>query len=87
MKEYKYCQSCAMPFKEISRGLEADQTESSKFCSLCYDQGEFIEPEITYEEMLQRGIEGINKQPISNFKKKLMIKFYPNMLKKTERWS
>lgn len=33
------------------RGSEADGTKSEKWCSLCYENGEFINPNTTLEEM------------------------------------
>ena len=33
------------------RGLEADGTKSEKWCSLCYENGAFITPNCTLDEM------------------------------------
>lgn len=33
------------------RGNEKDGSKSEKFCSLCYEDGKFIQPDITLDEM------------------------------------
>ncbi len=86
MKTDKFCQSCGMPFGKVEYGIETNGETSNKYCSLCYKDGEFIEKEITYDEMLTRGIESIESQNISSFKKKMLIKFYPKLLSEVERW-
>lgn len=51
-KVYKQCQSCGMPRKkEEDYGLEADGNKSPLYCSLCYKDGEFIQPDMTVTEM------------------------------------
>ena len=48
----KFCQSCSMPLKngECS-GTEKDGDKSMKYCSYCYEKGEFKSPDMTLEEM------------------------------------
>ncbi len=43
-KEFKNCQSCGMPLKrdEKGGGTNADKSISKKYCSYCYENGEFI---------------------------------------------
>ena len=52
-KEYKMCQSCGMPFKNDPKGggTNADGSKSKMYCSLCYENGKFTQPDITAEEM------------------------------------
>ena len=47
------CQSCGMPLSKDPRGggTNADGTRSSEYCSHCYSQGAFTQPDITAEEM------------------------------------
>jgi len=51
----KQCQSCGMPLQTKQagdcRGNEADGSKSEKWCSLCYENGAFIGPDCTLEEM------------------------------------
>lgn len=86
----KMCQSCGMPLQNHGhdmRGTNADQSLSDTYCKFCYANGEFIEPNITYEEILERGLKGIDAGPDNKFKKMLLKKGYPMMLKKTTRWN
>jgi len=51
----KQCQSCGMPLNTKKagdcRGSEANGTKSEKWCSLCYENGAFIGPDCTLEQM------------------------------------
>lgn len=53
----KQCQSCGMPLQSKKagdgRGSESDGTKSEIWCSLCYEGGEFINPNTTLDEMKQ----------------------------------
>jgi hypothetical protein len=55
MKKYKNCQSCAMPLSKDPKGngggKNADGNSSYKYCSYCYEDGKFLQPNITAEEM------------------------------------
>ena len=48
------CQSCGMPIKNSNDlGLEIDGAKSPYYCTYCYIKGEFAEPEITMQEMIE----------------------------------
>lgn len=51
----KQCQSCGMPLNTKKagdcRGSEKDGKKSEVYCQLCYGKGEFLQPDITLEEM------------------------------------
>ncbi|ATZ03755.1 zinc ribbon domain-containing protein [Streptococcus suis] len=85
----KCCQSCAMPLNlhgQDVRGSEKDGSLSNLFCSYCYANGEFLEPDITFEQMLVKGKNAISNGQGNAFVKFLMKASYPLMLKKTQRW-
>ena len=85
----KFCQSCCMPLNlhgEDVRGTEADGSKSTKYCSYCYENGAFIEPNITFDEMLVRGKEAISNGQGNKIVKFFMKTFYPMQLKGLERW-
>lgn len=85
----KICQSCGMPLIDGQidrRGTEADGTRSEKFCNLCYLNGKYNDPYITKEEMINKGISGIENQNMSKFKKWFLVKSYPSLIKNLERW-
>lgn len=52
-KKYKNCQSCGMPLSKDEKGggSENDGSKSKKFCSHCYENGEFTNQDITMDEM------------------------------------
>ncbi len=89
MNTDKLCQSCAMPLNEKGldlRGTEAGGAKSDKFCVHCYRDGSYVEPNITIEEMTKKGIDGVEKSNANFFKKFLMRKSYPTLLRQLERW-
>jgi len=47
-QSYKNCQSCGMPMKrdEKGGGSNADGTKSMMYCSHCYQNGQFVLPDI-----------------------------------------
>jgi hypothetical protein len=48
------CQSCGMPMKiESDFGTNADKTKNEEYCTYCYQNGAFTNPDITMEEMIQ----------------------------------
>ncbi len=50
---FKHCQSCGMPLKrdELGGGTNADGTKSKVYCSHCWRDGRFVQPNLTAEEM------------------------------------
>jgi hypothetical protein len=46
MKEYKFCQSCGFPLKKDIKGggTEKEGSISKMYCSMCYQNGEFLTP-------------------------------------------
>lgn len=52
-REYKMCQSCSMPLNKDPKGggSQADGTRSKMYCSYCYENGKFLQPNVTAKEM------------------------------------
>jgi len=50
---YKNCQSCGMPRKRDAQGggTNADGSNSTLYCSNCYQQGKFTQPNLSMDEM------------------------------------
>lgn len=49
----KFCQSCGMPMENDEvRGTEKDGSKSADYCKYCYEQGAFIQPDLSMEEMI-----------------------------------
>ena len=53
MKTYKNCQSCGMPLTKDPQkgGTNTDGTKSVMYCSYCYNNGSFTQPDLTVNEM------------------------------------
>lgn len=51
----KQCQSCGMPLQTKKtgdcRGSEVNGNKSEKWCKLCYENGAFVGPNCTLDEM------------------------------------
>ena len=57
MKEYKFCQSCGYPMKKDVKGggSEKDGTINKMYCSMCYENGQFLTPpEIDTAQKMQK---------------------------------
>lgn len=82
----KQCQSCGMPLitKKAGdcRGTEKDGNKSEKWCSLCYDNGEFRIPDCTLEQMEQI----VDKALVENGSGRLFRWMAKNQLPRLERW-
>lgn len=54
-KEMIFCQSCSMPLKKEEQfGTNRDRSKNREYCVYCYKDGEFTNPELTMEEMIDR---------------------------------
>jgi len=84
MKSNKTCQSCGMPLKKDPNGggTEKDGSKSEKYCSYCYQNGEFVAPDITVDEMQTLVIEKLKELKFPGFMAKMFAKAIP----KLERW-
>jgi hypothetical protein len=60
---YKNCQSCGMPLKKDPKGggTNTDNTTSTMYCSYCYQQGKFTQPDMTAPQM-QEFVKGKMKE-------------------------
>jgi hypothetical protein len=52
MEQKLFCQSCSMPIDDPGlQGTEMDGSKSQDYCTYCYQQGAFINPKMTLNEM------------------------------------
>ena len=76
-RTYKNCQSCAKVFSPIFlHGRNKDGTINDGFCMECYDNGEFINPELSAQEV----IDGIKEKEI--YSKSKFSKLYDSIFDK-----
>ena len=78
------CQSCGMPLAKDAQGggSEADGSKSTKYCSLCYQNGEFTQPDFTVREMQDFCVEKLQEHGMPRFMGWLFTRSIP----KLERW-
>lgn len=83
-KTYKNCQSCGMPLKKDPQGggTNADGTKSTMYCSYCYEDGKFQQPDWTAEQMQEFSKEKLKEMGFPGFLAKLFTKNIPQL----ERW-
>ncbi len=85
MGKIKNCQSCGMPTSRDPQkgGTEKDGSNSSKYCSYCYQNGTFTSPEIDNPKKMQAFcIEKMKEQGMPKFIAWIFTRGIP----KLERW-
>lgn len=83
-KHFKSCQSCGMPMSrdEQGGGSNADGSKSLKYCSHCWEDGKFISPDLTVDEMKARVKEKIMSFGVPGF----LAGVFTWNIPKLERW-
>lgn len=83
-KAYKNCQSCGMPMKQDPQGgrLNADGTKNQMYCSYCYVDGQFHQPDMTVTEMQAFVKEKMKEMGFPGF----LAGFFTKGIPKLERW-
>lgn len=78
------CQSCGMPMKNDPNGggTNQDGSKNSQYCSFCYHNGAFTQPDFTVEQMQQFCIEKMKEKGFPKFVGGLFTRHLP----KLERW-
>ncbi|MBP2134593.1 molecular chaperone DnaK (HSP70) [Methanomicrobium sp. W14] len=80
------CQSCGMPMKnEEDFGTEADGSKSMEYCTYCYRNGKFTAPDITIDEMAEKGgaiMSEMFEIPVEN-----AVAFSKEQLSGLKRWA
>ena len=82
----KQCQSCGMPLQTDKagdcRGTEPDGTKSEKWCSLCYQNGAFLNPDCTVDQMKDIVDNALKEQKSGFVMRKMALMQIPTL----ERW-
>jgi len=63
-------------------GSEVDGNKSQLYCSFCYQQGAFIEPHITCEQMVEK-VNGVLK---GMYIPAFLAKYFTKDIPKLKRW-
>jgi hypothetical protein len=84
MAQNKNCQSCGMPLKKDSKGggTNADGTRSQLYCSYCYENGMFKQPDWTASQMQEFAKGKLKEMGFPGFLAGLFTMNIP----KLERW-
>jgi len=54
MELNQFCQSCSMPLEnDLMLGTEKDGSKSRQYCKYCYQDGHFVNPQMTLREMTE----------------------------------
>lgn len=59
LEEQIRCQSCGMPLGDGFFGTEKDQTETHEFCKFCYQDGAYLQPDMTVDIMIDMSTNNI----------------------------
>jgi hypothetical protein len=82
---YKNCQSCSMPLKKDPQGggTEADGSKSTMYCSYCYQNGKFTQPDWTAQQMQEFSKNKLKEMGFPGF----LAGFFTKGIPKLKRWS
>ncbi len=80
----KYCQSCGIPMNKDPEcgGTNIDGSKNKKYCSYCFRNGQFVQPDLSVEEMQSFCMEKMDELGIPPFKGWLFARSLPRL----ERW-
>ena len=80
-----FCQSCAMPMdKPELLGTKADGAKSEEYCTYCYQEGRFTQPDISMQGMIDKCVAIIGQSNLmsEDQARDLMSKAIPTL----KRW-
>ncbi|MFK5978300.1 MAG: zinc ribbon domain-containing protein [Rhizobiaceae bacterium] len=80
----KYCQSCGMPMNKDAKGggTNSDGSKSTEYCSLCFEDGNFVHTDFTVEQMQTHCVNALKGHGMPGF----MAWIFTRGLPKLERW-
>lgn len=80
-----FCQSCGMPMSKDPKGggSEMDGSQNKEYCSYCYQDGAFIQPDITAEQMVAHVSGKMREMHFPGF----LIKGFVKDIPKLKRWA
>ncbi len=79
------CQSCGMPLNkdENGGGSNQDGSKSKIYCSLCFENGMFLHPDFTAQEMQRFCVDQLAKRGMPKF----MAWIFTRGIPKLDRWT
>jgi len=84
MEKHTFCQSCGMPLTQDPKGggTNAHGTRSHTYCSYCFREGKFLNPDMTLDEMKEVVVTALHKKGMPTFAARLVA----GNLHRMERW-
>jgi hypothetical protein len=81
-----FCQSCGMPMYRASDfGMGADGLRINDYCHFCFDGGEFTEPDITQQAMIDQCVKFMTRQTFTPEPEVRTLMM--NVIPRLKRWS
>ena len=79
-----FCQSCSMPLSrdEKGGGTERNGQKSIEYCSHCYSNGTFLQPDITLPQMIELVHAKLKSMYIPGF----LCKYFTKDMPQLKRW-
>ena len=79
------CQSCGMPLARDAQGggTEADGRKTTTYCSHCYQNGHFTEPDLTVDQMVVKVKGKMKEMHLPG----LVGNFFTKDIPKLKRWT
>lgn len=78
-----YCQSCGMPLaNEALVGTDKEGQKSQDYCMYCYELGEFKQPGLTVEEMVEICVPHLKEDGMAEEARQMLSSFLPGL----KRW-
>ncbi len=82
-KEMLFCQSCSMPLlQDENFGTNADGSKNEDYCVYCYEKGNFTDPNITMDEMIDKCVAIMTQMNLPKEKIEQARKVIPHL----KRW-
>ena len=78
------CQSCGMPLDDGFFGTELGGVETQEYCKFCYQDGTYVQPDLTIEAMIQMSVDNMTNdiQMDEEKARALANEYIPNL----KRW-
>ncbi|MFH1703090.1 MAG: zinc ribbon domain-containing protein [Nitrospirota bacterium] len=83
--ETKICQSCGMPMEKIEDfGTNADGSRNEDYCCFCFKNGDFTNPNLTIDQMIDKLIGFADKMGMTQAQAREMAQ--AAVIPKLKRW-
>ena len=78
------CQSCGMPLSDGFFGTLKNGSETNEYCKFCFQEGAYLQPELTVEDMIQMSIDNMSQD--LNFSKENAQELANSVIPQLKRW-